>query len=112
MVVSWPTDVLRPSASLWGPLAQRIAECQLSEFVPAQLLCGEVLYWAGDSVALAVGLHRVHRVVVGRPRLKVVQVHAPRLLIPITCVCAELGKFSGVKVFGKVKTKPLLTLAP
>ena len=24
--VSWPTDVLRPSASLWGPLAQRIAE--------------------------------------------------------------------------------------
>ncbi len=24
--VSWPTDVLRPSASLWGRLAQRIAE--------------------------------------------------------------------------------------
>ncbi len=24
--VSWPTDVLRPSVSLWGPLAQRIAE--------------------------------------------------------------------------------------
>ncbi len=24
--VFWPTDVLRPSASLWGPLAQRIAE--------------------------------------------------------------------------------------
>ncbi len=24
--VSWQTDVLRPSASLWGPLAQRIAE--------------------------------------------------------------------------------------
>src|SRR5258706_3845994 len=24
--VSWPTDVLRPSASLWGPLAERIAE--------------------------------------------------------------------------------------
>ena len=26
MVVSWTTDVLRPSASLWGPLAQRVAE--------------------------------------------------------------------------------------
>ena len=24
--VYWPTDVLRPSVSLWGPLAQRIAE--------------------------------------------------------------------------------------
>src|SRR5260370_6813576 len=24
--VSWPTDVLRPSASLWGPLPQRLAE--------------------------------------------------------------------------------------
>src|SRR6266853_1765069 len=24
--VSWPTDVLRPSISLWGRLAQRIAE--------------------------------------------------------------------------------------
>src|SRR5260370_15689341 len=24
--VSWPTDVLRPSVSLWGRLAQRIAE--------------------------------------------------------------------------------------
>ncbi len=26
LFVSWPTDVLRPSVSLWGPLAQRIAE--------------------------------------------------------------------------------------
>ncbi|HKC94453.1 MAG TPA: hypothetical protein VKB81_10605, partial [Nitrospira sp.] len=24
--ISWPTDVLRPSVSLWGRLAQRIAE--------------------------------------------------------------------------------------
>jgi len=24
--VSWPTDVLRPSSSLWGRLAQRIAK--------------------------------------------------------------------------------------
>jgi len=42
----------------------------------APLLCHEGFYGAGDSVALAVGLHRVHRAVVGRPRLKVVQVHA------------------------------------
>ena len=42
----------------------------------APLLCRKVLYSAGDSVALAVGLHRVHPVVVGRPRLEVVQVHA------------------------------------
>ena len=37
--VSWPTDVLRPSASLWGPLAQRIAEETGKEpvFPPSQL---------------------------------------------------------------------------
>jgi hypothetical protein len=46
----------------------------------APLLCREVLYWAGDSVALAVGLHRIHRVVVGRLRLKVVQMHAENCL--------------------------------
>jgi hypothetical protein len=44
------------------------------------LLCREVLYWAGDSVALAIGLHRFHFVVVGRPRLEVVQVHAENCL--------------------------------
>src|SRR5258708_10565512 len=38
--VSWPTDVLRPPASLWGRLAQRIAEETGKEPVlpPSQLL--------------------------------------------------------------------------
>ena len=45
---------------------------------PAPLPCREALYWAGDFVALTVGLHRVHRVVVGRPPPQVVQVHAEK----------------------------------
>src|ERR1700733_4994430 len=36
----------------------------------------EVVYWARDSVAPAVGLHRVPCVVVGGPRLKLVQAYA------------------------------------
>jgi quercetin dioxygenase-like cupin family protein len=32
--VSWPTDLLRPSVSLWGRLAQRIGEDMGEEMVP------------------------------------------------------------------------------
>src|SRR5258706_762207 len=44
--------------------------------VDMRLACGEVIYWAGDSVARAIGLYGANRIIVGRPRLKVVQVHA------------------------------------
>jgi len=33
-LIGWPTDVLRPSASLWGRLAQRIAEETGKEPIP------------------------------------------------------------------------------
>src|SRR5882762_8911010 len=38
--------------------------------------CGEMLDSALHLVALAIGLHRVHRVVVGGPRLEAVHTHA------------------------------------
>jgi ChrR Cupin-like domain len=41
LFVSWPTDVLRPSVSLWGRLAQRIAEETGKEPIspPPQIPC-------------------------------------------------------------------------
>src|SRR5246127_642139 len=41
-----------------------------------RLACGEVIYWAGDSVACAIGFYGANRIIVGRARLKVVQAHA------------------------------------
>ena len=45
-------------------------------FTPDLLRCREGLYRTGNSIAPAVGLHRVHRVVVSRPRLQVVHANA------------------------------------
>ena len=52
----------------WVPASGRSA--------PPPLLCGEGVYWACDSVALAVGLHRVNLVVVGSVRRKAFHAHA------------------------------------
>src|ERR1700730_2045773 len=38
--------------------------------------CGELFYWAGNSVGPAGGIHRLHLVVVSRLGREVVQVHA------------------------------------
>ncbi len=52
----------------WVPASGRLA--------PPPLLCREGVYWACDSVALAVGLHRVNLVVVGSVRRKAFHAHA------------------------------------
>src|SRR6266436_5672245 len=52
----------------WVPASGRLA--------PPPLLCREGVYWAGDSVALVVGLHRVNLVVVGSLRRKAFHAHA------------------------------------
>ena len=50
--------------------------CHVQRALLAPLACSEGVYWASDSVAPAVGLRRVHRVVVSRPWLQVVHAHA------------------------------------
>jgi hypothetical protein len=41
-----------------------------------RLACGEIVYWADDSVARAVRVNRVHRVIVGCVRLEIKHAHA------------------------------------
>ena len=51
--VSWPTDLLRPSVSLWGRLAQRIGEDTGEEMVspPSQLPAQPEWEEAGSGIA-------------------------------------------------------------
>ena len=62
---------------------QRLAESReltaqpLKSSLPGPWLgCDEGVCWADEAVTRAIGLDRVHRVVVGRPRLEVVDANA------------------------------------
>ena len=55
---------------------------------------GESFYWAGDSVALATGVHGLNLVVQGRLRRKIVQVHAEHRL--------RMRRVQSDRIFGRL----------
>ena len=61
---------------MYGTTTSLPTSVRTEVLTPDPLRCGKGFYRAGHAVAPAVGLHRVHRVIVSRPRLQVVHAHA------------------------------------